>query len=68
MINNIGLNRVPVVYIDEIEKDNTLSLVHEHDGRDLELAYASKVFENIKSLWGDQVKLISTVENEIWEF
>jgi spore cortex formation protein SpoVR/YcgB (stage V sporulation) len=45
-----------------------LSLVHEHDGRDLDLNYADKVYKNIKSLWGDEVKLISTVENEEWEF
>ena len=68
MIQNIGLNRVPVVYIDEIEKDNTLSLIHEHDGRDLDLTYATKVFGYIRTLWGDEVRLISMVENEIWEF
>ena len=68
MIQNIGLNRVPVVYVDEIEKDNTLSLVHEHDGRDLDLAYANKVYKHIRTLWGDEVRLISMVENEIWEF
>tara|TARA_R110002110_G_scaffold402536_1_gene619902 strand:- start:468 stop:1775 length:1308 start_codon:yes stop_codon:yes gene_type:complete len=68
MIQNIGLNRVPVVYIDEIEKNNTLSLIHEHDGRDLDLTYATKVFGHIKTLWGDEVRLISMVENEIWEF
>ena len=68
LINNIGLNRIPIVYVDEIEKDNTLSLIHEHDGRDLDLAYAEKVYHHIQSLWGDTVRLISTVENEIWEF
>lgn len=68
MINNIGLNRIPVVYVDEIENNNTLSLIHEHDGRDLDLSYAKKVYENIKTLWGDEVRLISMVENEIWEF
>jgi len=68
LIRNVGLNRVPTVYVDEIEKNNVLALVHEHDGRDLDLKYASKVFENIKTLWGDEIKLISMVENEIWEF
>jgi len=43
-------------------------LAHEHDGRDLELAYAQKVFDYIKYLWGDPVKLITTIENEKWEF
>ncbi len=68
MINNIGLNRIPVVYVDEIEKNNVLALVHEHDGRDLDIRYAEKVYNYIKTLWGDEIKLISWVENEIWEF
>ena len=68
MINNIGLNRIPIVFVDEIKKNNTLCLVHEHDGRDLDLKYAEKVYEHIRTLWGDEVKLLSTVEDEIWEF
>ena len=68
MIGNVGLNRLPVVFVDEVEKDNTLCLVHEHDGRDVELNYARKVFEFIEILWGDSVKLITIVEDEIWEF
>jgi stage V sporulation protein R len=34
----------------------------------VELNYARKVFEFIETLWGDNVKLITIVENEIWEF
>jgi len=68
LIKNVGLERVPVVYIDELEKDNTLSLIHEHDGRDLDLNYAKKVFEHIEVLWGDNVRLTTIIENEIWEF
>lgn len=68
MINNVGLGRIPVVYVDDLGKDDTLSLVHEHDGRDLDLSYASKVYEHIQTLWGGDVRLTSLVENEIWEF
>tara|TARA_Y100001970_G_scaffold263123_1_gene348171 strand:- start:2365 stop:3399 length:1035 start_codon:yes stop_codon:yes gene_type:complete len=68
LIRNIGLNRVPVIYVDEVERDNSLCLVHEHDGRDLDLAYARKVFEHINTLWKDNVTLTTIVENEIWEF
>jgi len=68
LINNTGLNRIPVVYIDELQKNNTLCLVHEHDGRDLDIGYAEKVHNYIKSLWGDEVKFVSVVENEVWEF
>ena len=68
LIQNVGLNRIPIVYVDEIEKDNTLSLIHEHDGRDMELEYAKKVFGYIQTLWGDKVKLITNIEGDIWEF
>ena len=68
LINNVGLSRIPVVYVDEVEKDNTLCLTHEHDGRDLDLKYAKKVFDYIATLWGDPIKLVTIVENEIWEF
>ena len=68
MIKNVGLNRVPVVYVDEIEKNHTLSLIHEYDDRDLDLNYARKVFNYIATLWGDEVKLVSMIENEVWEF
>jgi stage V sporulation protein R len=68
LINNVGLNRLPIVYVDELTKNNVLILNHEHDGRDLELSYATKVFQNLQILWGDEVKMISQIENEIWEF
>jgi len=68
MIHNTGLNRIPVVYVNEILDNNTLSLTHEHDGRDLDLKYAQKVYNYIKILWGDDVKLFTSVEGELWEF
>ena len=68
MITNVGLNRIPVVYVDNVGKNNTLSLMHEHDGRDLEMNYARKVFQHIKDLWRDEVKLLTIVEDEVWEF
>ena len=68
LISNVALNRIPTVFVDELEKDNTLSLMHEHDGRDLDLSYAQKVFEHVQKLWGDKVRFTTIVENEIWEF
>ena len=38
----------------KVEKNNTLCLVHEHDGRDLDLGYAKKVYYYIKTLWGER--------------
>jgi stage V sporulation protein R len=68
LIKNVGLNRVPIIYVDDLSSNFTLSLVHEHDGRDLDLEYAQKVFDYIKVLWGDEVKLTTEIENDTWEF
>jgi len=68
LIRNVGLNRVPIIYVDNLSSDFTLTLIHEHDGRDLDLKYAQKVFEYIQVLWGDEVKLVTEIEKETWEF
>ena len=58
---------MPVVYVEEIEEDNTLIVRHEHDGRDLELDHADEVVKHIRTLWGDEVKLFTIIEDEMWE-
>ena len=68
LIKMIGLNSMPVIYVEKLEKDHTLVLRHEHDGRDLDLKYAKRVFNYINDLWGDEVKLHTIIENEPWEF
>jgi stage V sporulation protein R len=67
IINNIGTNGIPVIYIDEVENNGTLVIRHEHDGRDLELDHADNVVKHIKHLWGDEVKLFTIIEEETWE-
>lgn len=68
LIKNVGLNSVPVVMVDELTRDGTLILKHEHDGRDLELSEANKVFEHINVLWQGGVKFTTIIEDEEWEF
>jgi len=68
LIKTIGLNSVPVIYVEEMKKDHTLILKHEHDGRDLDMQYDKKVFDYIQHLWGDPVKLFTILEGETWEF
>ena len=67
LIKNTGINSIPHIYVDRIEKSGTLVLKHEHDGRDLEIVYANKVVEHIRKIWGKNVKLYTIVEEEIWE-
>ena len=52
----------------DIEPGSVLVLQHDHDGRDLEMQYAKKVFEYIQELWGDEVQLYTLLEGELWEF
>ena len=40
-----GANKNDKAFAEQIQKDGTLILEHEHDGRDLELTEANKVFE-----------------------
>jgi len=68
LIKSVGLNSVPVVLVKELLKDGTLILEHEHDGRDLELSQANKVFEHINDLWSGDVRFTTVIEDETWEF
>lgn len=68
LITNVGLNSVPVVVVEELLPDGTLVLKHEHDGRDLELTEANKVFDHINELWEGGVRFTTIIEDETWEF
>jgi stage V sporulation protein R len=68
LIKTVGLNSLPVVLVKKLEKDGTLILEHEHDGRDLELSEANKVFEHINDLWQGEVRFTTVIEDETWEF
>ena len=68
LIKGVGLNSVPVVMVKELTPEGTLILEHEHDGRDLELSQANKVFEHINDLWYGEVRFTTVIEDETWEF
>jgi stage V sporulation protein R len=67
LLTSVGTNGIPVLYVDEMQKDGTLVLRHEHDGRDLELDHADNVTKHIKQLWGGEIKLFTVIEEEAWE-
>jgi stage V sporulation protein R len=68
LIKTVGLNSVPVILVKRLMKDGTLILQHEHDGRDLELSEANKVFEHINDLWTGDVRFTTIIEDDKWEF
>ncbi len=67
LIKNVGLNSLPNIYVKELQKDQTLVLEHEHDGRDLDLDYAHNVCDHLLDLWGDDFKFFTVIEDEPFE-
>jgi stage V sporulation protein R len=67
LIRSTGLLSIPHVFVDDITESGELILVHEHDGRDLDLSYAEVVVENIRKLWPKGAKLFTVIEEETWE-
>ena len=67
MIVNTGINMIPHIYVDRVDSDGTLVLKHEHDGRDLDLDYADKVMDHVRTMWDKEVKLFTIIEEEVWE-
>ncbi|WP_281614500.1 SpoVR family protein [Flammeovirga sp. SubArs3] len=64
LIAQTGTGSIPVIKVKGIAPiSNSLMLVHEFDGRELELGYVSKTMEHIATLWSDfPVKLETTVD------
>jgi stage V sporulation protein R len=64
LINSVGMGSVPVIRIVDSDygQNRTLYLVHEHDGRDLQLEYAEKTLAFVNRLWHRDVALETIVE------
>ncbi|MGG7178000.1 SpoVR family protein [Clostridium paraputrificum] len=55
-----GIGSIPYIrVIDLNKKDNTLTLEHIYDGRELELVYAKETLKYIQALWGHKVRMIT---------
>ena len=67
MLKSIGVGSIPQIYVERIEKDGSLVLKHEYDGRDLDLEHAEKVVGHVKDLWKDDVRLYTILEDDVWE-
>ena len=67
LIGHVAGNKIPVIYVEKLEKDKSLILRHEHDGRDLELDYADNCVKMLKNIWGGNVVLHTIIEDEPFE-
>ncbi len=63
--NTVGIGSIPTIYIEEWnQKENTLILQHEYDGRELELSYAYETLKHIVDLWNGKVLLLTQLEGK----
>ena len=65
LAKSVGGGSIPIVYIEEIKNGRQLIVRHEHDGRDLDLEHARNVVGYMKSLWGNDVKLLAKIDNNL---
>ncbi len=59
LLRQIGTQTMPVIRIHDADHRGRrcLYLVHEHDGRDLEMSYAERTLGYLRQLWGNDVVL-----------
>jgi stage V sporulation protein R len=64
LLNNVGMSATPVVKVIDADygQSRGLYVKHEHDGRDLQLEFASKTMSYVHQLWGRNV-LLETLLN-----
>jgi len=67
LLLNTGINSIPSIIVSDVLRSGDLILKHLHDGRDLDLEYAEKVVDKIKTLWPKDVKFFTIIEEESWE-
>lgn len=65
LIRNVGMGTIPAIKVEDADfnKNRSLFLRHDHDGRDLHLEYAEKTLQYLYQLWGREV-VLETIVNE----
>jgi len=65
LCNTVGIGSIPAISVrDWYQKDNTLVLKHEFDGRELELSYTYETLKHIVDLWNGKVLLTTQLEGK----
>lgn len=65
LCNTAGIGSIPTIYVsDWIQKENTLVLTHEYDGRELELSYAYETLKYLVDLWNGKISLLTQLEGK----
>lgn len=66
LIRNVGMGSRPIIKITDADYQGirSLYLVHEHEGRDLQLEYCEKTLKHLSVLWGKGVVLETIVNGK----
>jgi len=65
LCSTVGIGSIPTIRIEEWnQKENTLVLAHEYDGRELELSYAYETLKHVVDLWNGKLLLITQLEGK----
>lgn len=62
---SVGGGSIPIVYVEKVLKNGNLFIVHEHDGRDLDIEHAKNVLNHIKNLWNNHVQILARIDGEL---
>jgi len=65
LASSVGMGSIPSIKVVEwVQRDNTLVLEHDYDGRDLELSYAYETLKYLVDLWDGKVMLDTALEGK----
>ncbi|PKM49918.1 MAG: stage V sporulation protein R [Firmicutes bacterium HGW-Firmicutes-7] len=65
LVASVGLANIPCIKVEEISaRDHILLLLHEYDGRELDLSYANETLKYLSTLWGGKV-ILKTVFDKV---
>ncbi|HEY5583444.1 MAG TPA: SpoVR family protein [Ruminiclostridium sp.] len=65
LCNTVGIGSIPTISVsDWNQKDNSLVLKHEFDGRELDLSYAYETLKHIVDLWNGKIILATQIDGK----
>lgn len=66
LCNTVGIGSIPTILVSEWnQKDNSLVLKHEYDGRELDLGYAYETLKHLVDLWNGKLLLSTQLEGKL---
>jgi stage V sporulation protein R len=65
LVNSVSGGGIPVLRVQSTGRNGSMHIMHEHDGRDLQLDEAKATLKHLTCLWGNSVSLETIVGSNI---